>query len=337
MYSFGCYKQGMFISAKEKLNIFSQVIEKCTELNYKLLYLVISGSHAVNNATQDSDVDARFVFAADDKYYFGFGGKDFIDVGNNDISGMDLVKFVKLALNGNPSVLEILHSDEENVIYLADEFKPLLEIKDKFLAKTVLPHYVNYAKNQLRKAKSCTRAIVEQLEWYENILIQNEIPLDGKSIKQVVRDKPIYQNGKELLHISFPDGNSVQSTIGWFLDDFLKFKQEKFPYSDLGKKRRDYLKRHNFDSKNVSHAIRLVQICLEIFADKTLTVKRPNAQYLLEIKEGKFSIEELEQEFAKTVAEIDSIKESSTLPDEPARELIEKVTIQILRNILYAS
>lgn len=49
----------------------------------------------------------------------------------------------------------------------------------------------------------------------------------------------------------------------------------------------------NYDSKNMMHVFRLLDMAIEIAGEKKINVKRPNRDFLLNIKAGKFEYEEL--------------------------------------------
>ena len=83
------------------------------------------------------------------------------------------------------------------------------------------------------------------------------------------------------------------------------------------------------DGKNMLHCRRLIDVAKEIPVLKTINVRRPNADYLIEIRKGKHSLKEI-LESAKT--DLDGLKElyqNSNLPDEVDQEFLNDLLLQV--------
>lgn len=90
----------------------------------------------------------------------------------------------------------------------------------------------------------------------------------------------------------------------------------------------------NYDSKNMMHTIRLLQVVEEILRDGTLTVKRPNREQLLDIKSGKLDYDELLVMADQLMSSIDRYSKFSILQEKPNVNEIEKVLVK-MREELY--
>lgn len=86
---------------------------------------------------------------------------------------------------------------------------------------------------------------------------------------------------------------------------------------------------NRIDSKNMMHCMRLLDMCVEMAEGKGIIVKRPNANYYLDIRNGKLNLDELIDIAEKKIIEIDELFEKSNLPDEVEKNLINKLTIKI--------
>src|SRR5690606_25500286 len=75
----------------------------------------------------------------------------------------------------------------------------------------------------------------------------------------------------------------------------------------------------NYDAKNLMHTFRLLEMAEEIAKHGTLTVRRPNRDFLLSIRRGDFAYEDLVERAEKRIAEIDQLFEQSHLPESPDR------------------
>ncbi len=70
------------------------------------------------------------------------------------------------------------------------------------------------------------------------------------------------------------------------------------------------------------HTFRLLDMALEIALEGVVRVRRPNASWLLEVRNGKFSYDEILTLAEERLHEIRAAFETSTLPEEPDREKI---------------
>jgi hypothetical protein len=85
----------------------------------------------------------------------------------------------------------------------------------------------------------------------------------------------------------------------------------------------------NYDSKNMMHTFRLLEIAEEIALHKRISVRRTDAEELLKIRAGEYSYTELLQRADAKLARIREIYRTSDLPAEPDHEYAERVLISI--------
>lgn len=111
------------------------------------ILMVAGGSHAYGLATEESDLDFRGVFTEDPEIFWGIGNaRETIEKKDPDIVVHELGKFCRLALKGNPSVLEVLWTDWG---YFTGPGNRLQEIRKAFLHRRSLEPYREYIKAQL--------------------------------------------------------------------------------------------------------------------------------------------------------------------------------------------
>ncbi len=106
--------------------------------------------------------------------------------------------------------------------------------------------------------------------------------------------------------------------------------------SNRNESRYENTKNHgkNYDAKNMMHTFRLLEMATEIATQKTINVKRPNRDFLLNIKKGKFEYQELLGLANDLQLKMEKAFEQSDLQDKPDREMINKLTFDI-RNKFY--
>ena len=77
-----------------------------------------------------------------------------------------------------------------------------------------------------------------------------------------------------------------------------------------------------YDSKNMMHCIRLLETCIEILEEHKLSVQRPNREYLLDIRFGKFKYDEIMLKVDLLTKKLDEAFKNSTLPEKIDKGLI---------------
>jgi uncharacterized protein len=117
------------------------------------LYLVVRGSHAygTNVPTSDTDYAGVFIQSLDD--ILGLKYKEQVNDDSNDTVIYELRRFLSLLGTNNPTVLELLNTPEDCVIYKDPAFDFILENREKFITKLCANSFGGYAKQQISKAK----------------------------------------------------------------------------------------------------------------------------------------------------------------------------------------
>ena len=119
----------------------------------KPLYLVVRGSHAYGTNIETSDTDYAGVFIQSMDDIFGFNYKEQINDDKNDTVIYEVRRFIQLLASNNPTVLELLNTPEDCVIYKDPAFDFILENREKFITKLCANSFGGYAKQQISKAK----------------------------------------------------------------------------------------------------------------------------------------------------------------------------------------
>ena len=119
----------------------------------KPLLLVIRGSHAygTNIETSDTDFSGVFIQSIDD--ILGFNYIEQINDDKNDIVIYEIRRFLQLLESNNPTVLELLNTPEDCIVYKDPIFDEVLNNKDKFITKLCAKSFGGYAVQQVQKAK----------------------------------------------------------------------------------------------------------------------------------------------------------------------------------------
>lgn len=84
-----------------------------------------------------------------------------------------------------------------------------------------------------------------------------------------------------------------------------------------------------YDSKNLMHTLRLLDMAEEIATEGLLRVRRPNRDWLLRVRAGEFTYEELVARAEEQMARVEESFAQSTLPERPDRAAIAEVLSEI--------
>lgn len=93
-------------------------------------------------------------------------------------------------------------------------------------------------------------------------------------------------------------------------------------------------KKYGFDCKHGMHLVRLLSMCAEILEKGEVNVKRPDAEFLLSIRNGAWTYDELIEWADKQEAYINEITPNSPLPKEPDYKLLDNLLLEIVEESL---
>lgn len=91
----------------------------------------------------------------------------------------------------------------------------------------------------------------------------------------------------------------------------------------------------NYDCKNASHLIRLINSAKEVLTTGKYLVRRPDAEFLKSIRQGAWSYDQVIEFADSSEKELNELYESCIiLPREPDRKLIDKLCIEIYKEFI---
>ncbi len=150
------------------------------------LYLVIRGSHAYGTNIETSDTDYAGVFIQSIEDIFGLNYKEQINDDTNDTVIYELRRFLGLLASNNPTVLELLNTPEDCIIYKDPIFDLILKNRDIFITKVCDNSFGGYARQQIGKAKGQNK----KQNWEQSKVIR-KTPLDFCYLLQNEKSIPL--------------------------------------------------------------------------------------------------------------------------------------------------
>lgn len=328
----------------------------------------ISGSKAYGLDTPSSDTDIKGVFILPKEEYYGLTYTPQVNNETNDIVFYEFGRFMKLLSLNNPNILELLNTPESAIIYkhpflneinselilsklcnntfgkfALSQIKKAKGLKKKIVnpvakeRKSVLSFcFVNYDQGAIPLLKyleikgwqqeHCGLINIPHMKDVYGLYYSDQLGFSG-----VLRGK----ESNDICLSSIPKGTKQEALMYFNRNGYSTYCKEYREYWDWVDKRNDdryeNTKSHgkNYDSKNIMHVFRLLEMAIEIGNEKKVNVKRPNRDFLLDIKVGKFEYEELLKMADQKQTEMESAFESSSLPDSPDLEIINKLTYSL--------
>ncbi len=270
-----------------------------------LILKTLSGSRAHGLAREGSDTDTRGVCIPPARFLIGLSKfeQHESDCGNHVTYA--LAKFIRLALQGNPNIMESLFIHDDDILFLTDAGRQLIEAREGFLSKQVIRRFMGYALDQLKRMERHHRWLVE--------------PLDGAP--EPSDYGAIHSGGRHR----FPDADAQRAYDAahkhW--RHYRIWRKERNP------ERAVLEERHGYDTKHAMHLMRLLKMGEELLSRGTLLVRRPDAAWLLGIRDGAMDYESLLELAHSMTNALETRVSSSTLPDEPDRAGAETLLIEL--------
>lgn len=132
------------------------VLEKCPGT----ILLVYRGSMTYGVSNQTSDIDFLGICFGPEDSVFGlkrFEQQEFNQKVNGKIldgTVYEIRKFFRLAMNGNPNILESLFVEPKHILFKNEQGEILLAMRQEFLSKRCYKSFCGYAFSQLRKLQN---------------------------------------------------------------------------------------------------------------------------------------------------------------------------------------
>lgn len=284
-------------------------------VNDNLIYRVICGSHSYGLDTKDSDIDYKGITIPPKEYYFGLKTFEQQERGADEVI-YSLHKFVKLARDSNPNIIELLYTDKKFITHMNKYGQRLRDNRDLFLSTKAKHTFSGYAFAQLKRIKN-------HRKW---IMFKAERPKEEDYFVDKTR----------------------KSSDGITTIPYKKFREHEFDV-DLKKYNQylDWKKNRNpdraileekcgYDSKHACHLMRLLRMGKEILETGKVNVLRPDREELLELRNGVWTYDRLIEEAEKAEKELEYLYENSPLQKKPKDKEIDKLLIGITEEFLNA-
>jgi len=148
------------------------------------------------------------------------------------------------------------------------------------------------------------------------------------------------EHSNDIALSSIPKGEKQVALLYFNKDGYSSYCKDYREYWEWVEKRNEEryenTKSHgkNYDSKNMMHTFRLLEMAIEIAKERKINVWRKDRDFLLKVKSGNFEYEELMKLSKQKQQEMEEAFLNSDLPEIPDVDLINQLTFE-LREALY--
>lgn len=314
------------------------------------------GSTQYGTMTPTSDDDRKGIYlpTADDilfnrikgtitsKRTKGEGEKNY--AGEVDYEYYSLNRFFQLIREGQTVCLDVLFSIPETRIINSPLWEEIQTNRHRLISRKSQA-FIGYCKNQANKygvkgsRVAAIRKVLDYLkEIYEGVKEDRFLPpyYGAKLGYHSLYKKGFEEKFKNEEFISFPE---IEQNSGIKVR-YLEVCGRKLSYTASVKNALDVVqnlfdeyghrallaeKNEYIDWKALSHAVRIGQQAIELFETGFITFPRPNAEFLLEIKQGKRDYREIAEIIEDLFDEVEEASAKSNLPYDVDNEWIDSI------------
>lgn len=340
--------------------------------DFKKIFECLAGSHLYGTNTPESDIDTRGVFIPSKEYFLGCYSKiEQIENTKEDEVLFDLRKFLVLAGENNPNILELLFVPETMWKIRSGEWEKIIENRQLFISTKARYSFAGYAYSQLKRVKNHRAWLLNPpkkkpersdfgLKEHEKFLSPDEIGafnvFISSKLEAIVDQHPLknqlleMKESRDFLGLTQMKINNYESekhsvkVLTGLSDNIIEalFKERHYKsaleqwnsYQNWKKnrnpKRAELEEKYQYDTKHASHLYRLLTEGKELLTTGFITLPRPDIDILLNIKNGKWSYDQLISSVEDIDKLFDELYKTSTLPKKPDRNGINNLCINIV-------
>lgn len=326
------------------------------------------GSHAYGLNTAASDEDFKGVAIPPREYFFGLSRRfEQADSKDPDLVIFDIRKFMALAAECNPNIIEVLWTPP---LFETPLGARLRAAREMFLSKKAKHTFSGYALSQLKRIRTHHRWISAppsgaptraEYDLPEKILIPRDqlaaaqaaiekkladwdldFVRDADPASRILIQNKIAEMVTEMKIASDDRWAAAARTIGYdenflaLLDRERRYNGAQQEWENFSKwkternpKRAALEMEHGFDTKHAMHLVRLLRMCREILTTGDVIVKRPDREELLAIRNGAWTYERLVAWAEEEDAALDALYRTSSLPNAPDRDALDRLCVEL--------
>lgn len=287
-----------------------------------------------------------------------------------DVTIFNIQKIIKLCAECNPNAIEILFTDPSDYISINELGEELINNRELFISRLAKERFLGYAMSQWHRIQSHrdwilhpadTLPLRKDFGLQEHPVIPKEQleAVQSSITKQLDRWNPDFEPfseaqkiwlernlGELLAELQITSDKQWECAARKFgcAENFIEILDQERRYTGAKKRydqyqewklsrnkiRFDLEEKYHYDTKNALHMIRLSRMCIEILETGNVIVRRNDAKELLDIRNGKYSHDEISKIFNDLKIKMKLAYDSSILRKEPDRNKIDQLCIRLI-------
>jgi predicted nucleotidyltransferase len=288
----------------------------------RTVLFTVHGSRAYGLHTESSDYDYKGVAIPPAKYYHGFLNHFHqAECKEPDICIYDLRKFLQLAADCNPNIVEVLWTDDSDLVICTKFGEWLRGLREKILSQKAKHTFSGYAVSQLKRIRT-------HRKWLLNPPFKKPVRKEFGLPETTALSKDMMGAIRVVLSSDEPANFSREVMRTYERErSYHNALQEWHQYCNWKKNRnpeRAALEaKHGYDCKHAMHLVRLMRMCREILETGKVVVKRPDREELLAIRNGAWGYDQLVEWAELQDKELNDVMRNSSLPHSPDRNFLD--------------
>ena len=344
--------------------------------NKLIVFEAISGSRAYGLDTPESDTDIKGVFVVPKNVYYSLDSVIQLNNETNDIVYYELHRFTELITKNNPNILELLAIPGDCILKkhpFFDVFQPE-KFLSKLCFNSFAGYAMTQVKKAKGLKKKIVNPVAKErksaldfcyvIQGHGSIpvkqfLLQKKMEQERCGLSKIPHMHDLFglyynkalnfsgiikkDNANEVALSSIPKDLNPIAVMSFNKSGFSTYCKEYKEYWDWVEKRNDTRYENtlshgkNYDAKNMMHTFRLLAMAKEIGEQGKIIVKRPDRDFLLQIKSGEFEYDELVKMAENRMKELETVYKKSSLPDYPNKEEINDLLVRFREEIYFTS
>ena len=307
----------------------------------KTIVRIIHGSHLYGTNTPTSDMDYKSVHIPDARDILLHQVKPVISIKTKadcsvkntlediDDESFSIKKYLNLIAVGDTMGVEILFTPDQFLVESTFEWNQIVMLRDRLINRKCAG-FVGYCRKQAAKygiKGSRVACVKDALNWLSSINSQKKMgDLDNllqefvnchefTSIVEIEQPNGILLNHWEVCDRKIPYTVSVAEARRIF----------QMVYDNYGERARMAETNEGIDWKAVSHACRVGTQAIELLTTGIITLPRPDASYLLQVKKGELPYKEVAEHLEFLLEDVEKAATNSSLPKESDLDLMDRI------------
>lgn len=301
---------------------------------FQLIYEVVHGSQAFGLDGPESDLDLKGIIAGPPSWYSGFLPSPEQLIINKDHTLYDVRKFFKLAIEANPTAIEMLWVPDSSIRTCTQPAERILTERERFLSLRVADSFGKYALSQLRRIKTHRRWLLDPPKVQPQ---RKDFQLSGKPVisnDQIGAADSLLESGRISQDEIPPNFMLMLDRERSYRAAVKEWQQFQTWLRERNPARAKLEKEFGYDTKHALHLVRLLRMAFEILTTGKVVVKRPDREELLAIKRGSWKFDQLIEYAEAMHMKIVEAKKSCRLPELPDSEYLNMLCTEIIMDCL---